>query len=200
MVLDHREMALPVGAARQNTLRRLRNVLRRRGANAPQDHAGRCGEPGAEREFTEILVERHEHSIFHLRASKDLGIFGAGIILPDPCHVMAGVTELDDRDSREVLVRQETHGSGGERVNPLRAEDLGRVAKARRDVLALEARVVLEDLGLRPALRQEVDDELDRQAGTPHDRLTAKHLGIEDDSLGPIHATTIIARSGPLAT
>ncbi len=76
------------------------------------------------------------------------------------------------------------------------------VRQARLDILARQLRIVAQDVGFAPSLRQQVHDELHRQPCTLNDRLAYQHLRIDRDPLlppCPVHGLLSDVASVPLA-
>ncbi len=64
-------------------------------------------------------------------------------------------------------------------LHDLSLEQAGGVLHGGGDVLGLQLRILLEDGLLAVPRRQEVEDEMDGDAGPPDDRLASEDLGID---------------------
>lgn len=69
---------------------------------------------------------------------------------------------------------------------PVGSEGMNRAQRLRR-----QRRIVFEYLRFRPARRVEAEQELDRQAGSPHDRLADQDLRIVMDVRLPVYLATL---------
>ena len=63
--------------------------------------------------------------------------------------------------------------------------------QARQDVLMRQMRVVTEQVGFRPARTQHLQDQLNRDSRAADDRLSSKHLRVQDDTILPVHARIV---------
>ena len=101
-----------------------------------------------------------------------------------PCDVMPGGCKRPDGGSREVFIREEAHQSGGGGIDALGAQNVTGIAQAGDNVLARHARLILDDVAIRPAIREQADDEIHGQARAPHDGLARQDRGVERDTRG----------------
>src|SRR5580700_4238670 len=69
----------------------------------------------------------------------------------------------------------------------LRMQELTGIRKTRPNVLRFQIGIVVQDLLLRPPLRQKVNDELDGQPGSLDDRLSHQNIRTRDDPILPLH-------------
>ena len=114
--------------------------------------AGR--EPTAKSQLTEVLVERQNQPLLRCRLRQDLAVVRAGTCHSNPDNIVARRLERGDRDSWNVLVGEESHGSDGERKDPLGFENFGRIVQTGYDVVVRQVGIILQDLKLRPALAE----------------------------------------------
>src|SRR5215212_2534972 len=61
------------------------------------------------------------------------------------------------------------------------------IGQTRLDIFAGQAGVIVQDLGFAPAVGQEIDDKLHRQAGAFDHRLSGQHFRIDVDPILPGH-------------
>lgn len=76
---------------------------------------------------------------------------------------------------------------GGNGEDLFRFQYVARVGKAGQNVFASYTRVVFRYLRVRPALCEEVHDELNRKAASFEHRFTDENLGVNRDSILPAH-------------
>src|SRR5437867_2849725 len=61
------------------------------------------------------------------------------------------------------------------------------VTEASLNIFASQSWVISEDLWFRPALRKELDDEFNRQAGSFNNRFSHKNRWIQNNAFLPFH-------------
>src|SRR3990172_715935 len=83
----------------------------------------------------------------------------------------------------------------GGHANTLILQDGAGVAQTSLYVLARQSGVVAQQVRLTPALRQEIDDKLDREACALNDRFPNQDARINDDAFLPVH-TIILLMAG----
>jgi len=88
---------------------------------------------------------------------------------------------------RYVLVGHQLQHSGIKRKQPLVCDRLRRVFQLRQHIVPCHARVGIQHFRFRPTLCEQSYHVLYAQPGRLKDRLSAKHAGIYDDSVSPIH-------------
>src|SRR5262245_45666572 len=75
-------------------------------------------------------------------------------------------------------------------IDPLRFQDVAGIGQACLNVVGAKMIVLTQDLLLRPATAQHLDDELDRNASSLHDRFADQDVWINCNSLTPVHGST----------
>jgi len=143
-------------------------------------------------EFTEVFVASQDDAGFPLSRLEHRGVGLARHAGPCPEYVMPGLLQPPHGDAREILIREKVHAyllsfRGGEGDNTLRLQDLGSVEEARRNVVVCQARVVLDDLLLRPTGSHQFDDLLNGQPSALDDRLPSENAGIKPNAFLPAH-------------
>src|SRR5438093_1180892 len=63
----------------------------------------------------------------------------------------------------------------------------GCASPARQQVFSLEAGIIAQDFGFRPALCQKAEQEVHAQTRALDDRLAHEHLGINNDAVVVVH-------------
>ena len=95
-----------------------------------------------------------------------------------------------DRIARYILVGKNAQGKAVlcvERVDSFIFQHVLSVGETGQNVFPRDARVVVQHLGLGPALGQQADDELNGQSRSFDDRFSHKHGGVGGDSIFPGH-------------
>jgi hypothetical protein len=113
-----------------------------------------AGSPTAKSQLTEVLVERQNQPLLRCRLRQDLPVVRTGACHSNPDNIVARRLERGDRDSWNVLVGEESHGSDGERKDPFGLENFGRIVQTGYDVVVRQIGIILQDLLLRPALAE----------------------------------------------
>lgn len=189
VILDDGEVRCPVVSALQRRQGDLRDLCGRRRCDSKEHDAARRGQRRVEGQFSKVLIERDDKTIFSLCASQYFPIANAGALFPDPGDVVSMSPKKVHGVSGEVFIGEDSHGSGreNERIDFLCAQHRAGVAQARLDVIVRQAGIVPQNLRFRPVPGEKVDDELDRQARSFDDRFPGENLRINDDAALPCH-------------
>ena len=110
VILNHRELPAPVGTTREGG-NGDSNGMFWRGKRNPEEHDSyRCRQAAAKCQLAEVLVERHDNTVFSLCTRQDLRVKATGSILSNPRDVVSLLSKRSDNSARHVLVGEQPGG------------------------------------------------------------------------------------------
>lgn len=137
-------------------------MRRRRSRYAKENDALNGRHSQAEGKLTTILVERDKHPLLLSGLRKNFDVAPARLMFASPNHIIANVSQGFHCIAGNVLVREYPHTatSRRERIDFLIFQSCAGIPEACLDIFMREARIVSQYLGVRPTLREEIDDKL----------------------------------------
>lgn len=148
-------MTDPVGPPFEHTDYELSRIHGIDWGESEQDETRRRGEPSLEDELAKVLVKGNQHPSFASGDIEDRGVGCAWCSLPDPDNIVASTRQRSHDNAWDVLIGEEPHrrplGSHGVDARLLKSS--AGVMQAGAQILLSEARVVVQNLLVRPSLR-----------------------------------------------
>ena len=83
----------------------------------------------------------------------------------------------------EILVREQPHHSGRNRIGLIFVRQIAGIGEAGENVIARKARVTCQDLILGLPSGEKIENKLDRQTSPANHRLARQDLRIDDNAL-----------------
>lgn len=183
-------MALPIFAALESGNGYACHFTRRMHWDAEQNDAARRRKMIPESQFAEILVKRDKEAPVCFRSLEDLDVWSARALGTCPTYVVTPCSQSLYRLFGEVLVGLDPHElhSGG--IEFFRMQYIAGVSQTGVYVFDLNSGIVVENIVIRPALREKIYDKLDRETRAPDYGLPNQHIGIEGNTLVQSHCAT----------